>query len=150
MKKKYYIVLISFACLLIASMIIIGVLSSKLMDKKESEAYYEIQDEKILTINEITNVKLELLAYNYSSNNTQFIKTYEYKCENSQLVLTQYIEYLVNDENFVDNSTYQDNTSSSGDFSLTKTYEDNDDELVVTITYTNSIINLVLTYSNVN
>ena len=145
MKKNYLIILISISVLLILSCIATGIMASKLMDKKSDDKVYEIGETKIASLVEFYPDDLELQNFSYITNNTIYEKFYSYKVKNDNVetIVSYYNEYLSSDLNFIDIS----DASTLNEFIFEKTYEDNADSLAVTISYTDSKIDIVLTYT---
>lgn len=146
MKKNYLITLIIVSTLLICSCITIGIMASKLMHKKSKDVVYEIGEAKISSVAEFYADDIELNSFNYSTNNNIYEKSYNYKVKNDKVetIVSFYTEYLI-DLDFV---TESDNINeNSGEYVLEKIYEDNQDSLVITINYTETILNIILNYT---
>lgn len=145
MKKKYYVVLITFAILLITSMAFIGLLNNKLVKKNEQDNSYSLCGVEVQTIAEYNNVELTLTAYNYTSNSTVYTKTYEYSAENPAVLVSNYTEYLVTEENFL-NST----AGEQSNYLFTKNLEESGDIFTITLSYSDNFVSIQLQYTYVN
>lgn len=142
MKKKYYVVLISFAVLLIVSMIAIGILNYKLVKDKNKDKFYNIGEEKIYSINYVCNENLEIDGYNFTTNNSVFTKAYTFKTNDGKVIVEAYMDYLLNEEDFA--LTFQADET----FDLSKTLE-NEDVFNIELSYSSTQITLTLTYTKV-
>jgi len=147
MKKRYLIILVSFAVMLICSCIAIGIMTAKLMDKKNKDTLYEIGETSIASVSKFYKDDLELIRHFYDADNTVFIKSYTYKVKNNDVeaIVSFYTEYLTADLEFVNES--ENLNSVSGSYVFEKIFEDNADSLVIEINYTETTLNIVLTYT---
>lgn len=145
MKKKYYIVLISFAVLLIASMVFIIVLNNKLVDKTQEDNYYSICGQEIKTIAYSNDVNLTMSAYSYTTNSSIHTKTYEYETDNAVELISHYTEYLVADENFINTSA-----GTQDSYAFSKTISGSDDIFKIELTFTENSIGIILEYTYVD
>ena len=66
---------------------------------------------------------------------------YIYETEKGEILIAEYVEYLISNKNF----SY-DGTSSPNHCSLSQTYS-NEDSLVVTLESTTSLLTVTLTYN---
>lgn len=149
MKRKYWILLISLAVFLIISVITIGVLTNKLLDKKSNDAFYEVGELKVKSINEVTNTKLELVNFSYTNDaGITYRKCYRYEVSNIEIttMLAEYDEYLVLEMEFEEVDAF-DLSQEEGSFALTKVMEDSADSCELTITYTQSTIEIIVGYT---
>lgn len=133
-KKKYYVVLISFAVLLILSVVTIGVLSSQLLKKESDEDNYTIGSYELKTLPNECNKDLTLSNYIYTSNSASEQKVYVYATSTGEELIATYIEYLVSEKNFeqVDSDSSYTYTLSNEDV-INISFESDDNSLTVVL-----------------
>ena len=148
MKKKYLIIFICVSILLIVSSITIGVMASKLMNKKSKDVVYEIGETKLSSLAEFYPDDLELINFNYTTDNTIYVKTYNYKLKNDNAlaIVSFYNEYLSTDLSFI-NESEDIISTTQGKYVFEKVFEENSDSLIIEISYTDSTIDIVLSYT---
>lgn len=140
-RKRYYVVIFAFAFLLIASVVTIGVLANSLLKKEAKEPTYNIGGVELASLPSECNEDLSLINYSYTDNSTNIQKMYIYETEKGEILIAEYVEYLISNKNF----SY-DGTSSPNHCSLSQTYS-NEDSLVVTLESTTSLLTVTLTYT---
>lgn len=138
MKKRYYIVLISFAVLLILSVIAIGVLVNKLFKKEAQSDVYQIGNYELNTLPKECNKDLEIKAMSFNKNSLMEEKTYVYLTTDGEALISNYLDYL-NQENFQDDSI-------ADETSYTLTFE-NLDTLTVSLSFDDTTLTLILNYT---
>lgn len=94
MRKKYYIILIVFAVLLIASIIAIGTLTNQLFKKEAENNNYTIGEVELHTIPQECNKTLELYNFSFSKNELTEQKTYSYSTTEGEILIARYVDYL--------------------------------------------------------
>lgn len=136
MKKKYIIVFICFAVVLISSVVTITILANKLLKKAEVEDCYQIGEVSIFTINNVTNENLNLINFSSNTiNETTTQKTYTYSTTKGSELNSIYAEYLVHELEFTNDGS-----------SYTKIYESTLDRLEITLSDDSTSLTIVLTY----
>lgn len=138
MKKRYYIVLISFAVLLILSVITIGVLVNKLFKKEAQSDVYKIGNYELNTLPKECNKDLEIKAMSFNKNSLMEEKTYVYLTTDGEALISNYLDYL-NQENFQD-----DNIADETSYTLTF---ENLDTLTVSLSFDDATLTLILNYT---
>lgn len=138
MKKRYYTVLISFAILLITSIIAIGVLVNKLYKNEAKNEVYKIGNYELRTLPKECNKDLKIDAMNFTKNSAMEQKNYVYLTTDGETLILNYLDYL-NQEDFKD-----DNAEDATSYTLTF---ENLDTLTVSLSFDDTTLTLILTYT---